>query len=273
MIALVRRSSEAIAHGEPPVSFVHDEDLANEPHGVSGTCKPGVLGEVSASSIYGSAVLAVAGGFRRFNFSELSMEQRQHYVDNGTLPDSALHPLLARCGFGRKYLRIDTSKIREFGILSQYMEELKDKGRRGFMLMGNFGTGKTTTLCWVAQQLLVTFDGMSSDDIRFMPCDVLYGLIFRRDWDVIDRLKTVRYLMLDDLGRTHDSGFPSSMMESIIAYRYDNVLPTFFSTNLGEQALREHEYWGAVVDRMRDEEWMQKPLIIGGKSMRGERLR
>ena len=212
------------------------------------------------------ATFPVAGYLVRLEFCELTKSDREYFLEHKTLPESVLNPKLKIIGFGRKYWNTDPDKIRCKEVFS-YIDAIVSGDRRGFLLLGPYGTGKTTIMAYTAKQLLLNSIA-GAGRIRFVPSDVLYQIIFRRENETFDELIQVPYLMIDDLGRTYDSAFPTAMFESLMCQRYDNLLPTFFTTNKSVKQLRNHEYWGSVIDRIRDKEWMQPPLQISGESMR-----
>ncbi len=117
-----------------------------------------------------------------------------------------------------------------------------DQRHRGLMLIGGVGNGKTTMLQAVADYIGEVYDAgspyVSRPDLH--PCiwkaqAMAAELAHGHDTHFAD-IRRSRVLMVDDFGAEPTEvvsfGMPLSPMADVLDYRYDNMLPTFISTNL-----------------------------------------
>lgn len=117
-----------------------------------------------------------------------------------------------------------------------------DRRHRGLMLIGGVGNGKTTMLQAVADYIGEVYDASTSYVSRpeLRPCiwkaqSIASELAHGHDSLFAD-IKRARVLMVDDFGAEPTEvvsfGMPLCPMADVLDYRYDNMLPTFISSNL-----------------------------------------
>lgn len=116
-------------------------------------------------------------------------------------------------------------------------------GKRGLVLKGGFGTGKTGILVGMLSEIAQQWarDAANTHRMRFLTCPDLMG--FLRDGfdhdnkesysDRLFRLRTVRLLAIDDLGAERATDWVREQLFEIINHRYEHRLPTFITTNYG----------------------------------------
>lgn len=121
--------------------------------------------------------------------------------------------------------------------------------RRGLVLKGGFGTGKTGILVGLLSEIAQQWarDPENTHRLRFLTCPDLMG--FLRDGFDHDRkdsyaerlyqLRTVRLLAIDDLGAERATDWVREQLFEIINHRYEHRLPTFITTNYGLDELAE----------------------------------
>jgi primosomal protein DnaI len=107
-------------------------------------------------------------------------------------------------------------------------------------LHGSFGCGKTYLLA-------ALFNELSKDGYNTIICyypEMLRGLresfgsSFDRD---MDELKTCDLLLFDDIGAESVTAWSrDEVLQTILQYRMDESLPTFFTSNLNIEELEQH---------------------------------
>lgn len=216
------------------------------------------------------AVFPVEGGGRfRQDFRNVSDEDLTHFLDHGVLPIAVMNKQLEAIGIGEMYHDIDPTQIRGKDLLDPCIRSMIRGDKRGFVLMGKPGVGKTTALAYTAQTLLVRIDQLTTDDIGFMAHVSLKHLVGLRKFEDFDRLARIRFLIIDDLGRCPDAIMEASHVENLLTERYNHKRSTMFSTNLDGPKLRAMNYW--LADRLADKKWIQEVIIMGGESQRGQK--
>jgi hypothetical protein len=210
------------------------------------------------------------GGVFKFSFNTISKSTYEDFIKEKALPLRLLNPVLEYIGFGRKYLKIDTEKIRGREYIDQYISTLIDHKQHGWIFMGGVGTGKTTNMAYVAREYLTKGkDHLAYLYMRFININALYQCIFDKEKrEELQEIRSAKILFIDDLGHAYESKYSSNCLEAIICHRYDNLLPTIFTTNLDMDQIREMDLWFRMADRFEDRDWMLPPLEIVGESMR-----
>ncbi len=133
-------------------------------------------------------------------------------------------------------------------MLNSYIAVLRDKVKNnenfyGFYLYGSVGSGKTYSLCAVAN--LLSSNGFS--------CTVLYYPDFVRGIkstfidnsteEEVNKLKNVDCLFIDDFGiEVASDWFRDEIFGPLINYRSSNELPTFFTSNFELKELLSNKY-------------------------------
>lgn len=126
-------------------------------------------------------------------------------------------------------------------ITKFYKEYQKDHKQKGLFLDGSFGSGKTFMISALLNEL---------SDIGYSTLIVYYPELLRslkegfgneEYEDKIYELKHVDLLLLDDIGAESASSWNrDEVLGTILQYRMDNKMPTFFTSNLNIKELEEH---------------------------------
>lgn len=139
-----------------------------------------------------------------------------------------------------KIYKTDKKRFDTIIWLKEFMENYKkNKHIKGLYLCGNFGSGKTYLIC-------AMFNELAKDNIKSA---IIFWPEFLRDLkasfnefnDKFNKVKKAPLLLIDDIGA--ESVTPWSRDEvlcSILQYRMEEKLPTFFTSNLNLEALENH---------------------------------
>ncbi len=137
----------------------------------------------------------------------------------------------------------NNSNRKVFNNLKNYSEKLlKGIEKKGLILVGNNGVGKTHLACSIANKLIE--NGIP----------VIYGTLInllaelRNSYDtdnnisemeIIKLYENVDLLIIDDLGKEKPSEWGLEKLFTIINSRYENNLPVIITTNYNQNALVE----------------------------------
>lgn len=138
------------------------------------------------------------------------------------------------------YLSENRSKL--FTLMNNYIEKYDgSKYNKGLYIYGGYGTGKSFMAYKFAQQL--TLKGIKvlfvyyPDLVRHIK-----SLIGTSEMEkLINKLKTVEVLFLDDLGAENNTAFVrDDILSPILQYRMNNELSLFITSNCNLEGLLEH---------------------------------
>ena len=107
------------------------------------------------------------------------------------------------------------------------------------LLGGEVGTGKTGN-AYAALQYVVR--GLAARGVLKQVATTTHARLLndaRPGGDGTDRFFTADLLVLDDLGATHITSWNSGVIEDLVNTRWDNLLPTIFTSNLGPDDMAE----------------------------------
>lgn len=135
----------------------------------------------------------------------------------------------------------DKNRVEVIKYFKYFMDHYDDTEKpKGVYLYGSFGTGKSYLIA-------ALFNELAKKDIS---CAIVYVPEFLRllkssfDSDYEDKynyIKKVPVLLLDDIGAENLSQWSrDEILGTILQYRMDEKLPTFFTSNLDLNQLEEH---------------------------------
>lgn len=130
----------------------------------------------------------------------------------------------------------------------------------GLFLPGSIGNGKTTMLKAIRDLLIYLVE---NDRIRYCEGDKYPRFVTARDMANISKdadefrsLKTTKYLILDDLceepAEVLSFGNYIYPFVELLEYRYEQMLPTFISSNFGAVDIEEKYHSARISDRMKE---------------------
>lgn len=128
-------------------------------------------------------------------------------------------------------------------LLRCVMNWVAKGGNNSLLLSGKIGTGKTALgICALMHKISVdNIDAMYISALQLL--DLLKtGFSDNTSNDILDRVKTVPLLMLDEMGSIEDKnkgGWKDGIFQSIIEHRHSEELQTIFTTNLTVSELKQ----------------------------------
>lgn len=174
---------------------------------------------------------------------------------------------------------VDATPERENALneVAMFLAEFKKNTNiKGLYLTGDFGVGKTYILAGVANA--IARQGSRVVFLHVPSFIASLGSHFQDNSlnDEIDRIASAPVLIFDDIGaETLSEWSRDDVLGVILQKRMDNVLPTFFSSNITMDGLNEHfaETRNSVdevkarrlMERVR---FLSKEVFVGGKNRR-----
>lgn len=117
-------------------------------------------------------------------------------------------------------------------------------GRRGLILTGGYGVGKTGLLAATLRIAVARDAELRDAPLHFALAADVFDLL-RDGYDAGDaerrlaRVRGARLLALDDLGAEKPTAWVQERLLVIVNHRYEHLLPTWATTNLGLKHLAE----------------------------------
>ena len=193
---------------------------------------------------------------------------------------SVWHVMKQRHSLMKKDLKnVEATPERENALneVAMFLAEFKkNKHIKGLYLTGDFGVGKTYILAGVANA--IARQGSRVVFLHVPSFIASLGSHFQDNSlnDEIDRIASAPVLIFDDIGaETLSEWSRDDVLGVILQKRMDNVLPTFFSSNITMDGLNEHfaETRNSVdevkarrlMERVR---FLNKEVFVGGKNRR-----
>lgn len=147
---------------------------------------------------------------------------------------------LTKAGF-KKIYKDDANRLETVKALKEFYDNyLKDKKVKGIYLHGNFGSGKSYLVAALFNELAKK--GIKSTIVYFP--ELLRSLKsgFGNEYESrFDEIKYSKLLLIDDIGAEKVTEWSrDEVLGSILQYRMDSNLPTFFTSNLSIEELESH---------------------------------
>lgn len=171
-------------------------------------------------------------------------KERERIEAENTRKMERIQRLIGKSGIGRRFQQrtfenfiCSTADQRNcFTIAKNYADNFAEhaKDGSGLLMIGSIGTGKTHLAAAIALDLL----SKGIPVVFKTSMDMFSDIRATYDTDaseekVVDTYSTVDLLILDDLGKEKITTWSASMLFSIINARYEKMLPTIITTNLG----------------------------------------
>lgn len=144
-----------------------------------------------------------------------------------------------------KIYKTDKNRINTILYLTEFMEKYKENpNQKGLYLHGNFGCGKSYLVSAMFNELAKK--GVKSA-IVFWPAFLSdlknsFNSEYRNEFSVkYDKVKKAPLLLIDDIGAESMTAWSrDEILCPLLQYRMDEKLPTFFTSNLDLDALKNH---------------------------------
>ena len=157
----------------------------------------------------------------------------------------------------------------------------QDNYKKGLFIHGSYGTGKTYTLCAIANELAKKGFGCAMVYLPELIAELKsnFGNSQTRNHVIIDKIKNVPILMLDDISGVAITGWMrDEVLGSILNHRMMHELPTFFTSNSSYEELldtfeetskigREPVKAARILERIKA---LSVPIELVGKNYRNE---
>lgn len=188
----------------------------------------------------------------QFNIDYIPCNLLQKELDKDALNNNLILMSCSFDNFNFSDIFINEKRTKVLGLIKSYISQ-KDLPEKGLYIHGRYGCGKTYLLAYLAKELAyrghkVLF-AYYPDLVRTLKSSIATGNLE----DVVDRLKEVEILMLDDFGGEMLTSFiRDEVLGSILQDRMLNKRLTFISSNLDENLLFEHlKDTGREIDELR----------------------
>lgn len=192
--------------------------------------------------------------------AELDIQRKQHdYQVAQKKTCSLLGKRYANATF--ETAQIDANNEQAYKIAQSYCDKYKemlDKGF-GFYVCGPVGTGKTHLLACVCNFLTERLQDCAFTNFMNICNEIkqTYNSSASTE-NVLDKYSKMPFLFIDDLGKESykkangDAGWLDEQLFLILNNRYNNMLPTFFSSNYDiEEFVTEFGFDNAIIDRIK----------------------
>lgn len=137
---------------------------------------------------------------------------------------------------------------------------LKDKNDGVFLITGGVGTGKTTLLCGaIHERDMNCLCGGDYISCRMLCAKIRTSRSFQakvNEEELYEFYSKSPFLAIDELGKAEDAEQERAFLTSILARRYDNMLPTLIATNLSANQVKDlilgqNKTGNDIVDRLK----------------------
>jgi len=133
----------------------------------------------------------------------------------------------------------DKTRVSVIKWINKFCKNYKS-GNKGLYLHGSFGSGKSYMIAALFNELVK--DGHEAIIVYFPEMLRTLKASFNTDFDSrMDELKTCELLLLDDIGAEAVTAWSrDEILGTILQYRMDQGLTTFFTSNLNIEELETH---------------------------------
>lgn len=132
---------------------------------------------------------------------------------------------------------------------------------RDMLIFGGVGTGKTHLMIAMLNKLI-----NANFYCRYSTENHLLDLYFQKKYDEFNAFKKVNILVIDELGKRELTDWQMIQLEELISYRYNELLPTIFITNMNADEFKNF-VGDRITSRLRENKVIR--VLMDGKDLRG----
>lgn len=170
------------------------------------------------------------------------LDKKNKYLNNMFL--YSIPEEIKEASFSKIY-KTDKTRLPIISLLTDFMENYReDNHQKGIYLYGNFGCGKTYLIS-------AMFNELAKENIKsaiiFWPeflsdLKSSFNSDNKNEFDnKINKIKKAPLLLIDDIGAENVTAWSrDEILCTILQYRMEEKLPTFFTSNLDLKALENH---------------------------------
>lgn len=200
-------------------------------------------------------------------------EQRKFQVQE------RLDRLFQQSRLGRRFrdktlenFRTNKKNKRALQVVCRYVEKFYEnlEAGKGLIIMGKIGTGKTHLAAAILHKVI----SQMRTGIRMAVPELLDEIraTYREgslvgSETLLEELKKVNLLILDDIGKEKPTEWVRERLYVIINARYENMLPTVYTTNCNEEELKQ-QIGEAITSRIYE---TCEPVLLTGSDYRKNR--
>ena len=181
--------------------------------------------------------------------------KRQEEAKERLREERARQAALTKCrkaGIGKLYLEAYPS-VPE---CTEYVNTFADANGKGLYIQGGVGAGKTYEMCALAKAFVFAGYSVKATTTLAM-LNSIHDSYNGSEHDGVRRFCEVDILFLDDIGKENANSWALTTLFEVVNYRYENMLPTVFTSQYSLDALErrlsrnnEVESAKAVVSRI-----------------------
>lgn len=146
-------------------------------------------------------------------------------------------------GYRFENFEVNSNNKNVFQNLKKYSEKLVNEiEKKGLILVGNNGVGKTHLACCIANELMKNEIPVIFGTLINLLAEIRNSYDLDNnvsEMEIIKLYKNVDLLIIDDLGKEKPSEWGLEKLFTIINSRYENNLPVIITTNYNQNTLIE----------------------------------
>ena len=132
---------------------------------------------------------------------------------------------------------------------------------RDMLIYGGVGTGKTHLVVAMLNKII-----NANIYCRYATEHNLLDLYFQKKYDEFNACKKVNILVIDEIGKRELVDWQMIQLEELISYRYNEMLPTIFITNMNQDEFKSF-VGDRVASRLRENKVIR--VMMDGEDLRG----